>query len=61
MKEHPITMPPPSRFIEISKKARKAIEETILEHGMKYQEVTTWSTDGFFRETRETVYTLKKV
>ena len=39
---------PPSRFVEISEKARKAIEETILEHSMKYQEVITWSTDGFF-------------
>lgn len=46
---------PPSRFIEISEKARNAIEDTILEHGMKYQEVITWSTDGFFRETREKV------
>ena len=46
---------PPSRFIEISQVARKAIEETILEHGMKYQEVITWSTDGFFRETKEKV------
>lgn len=46
---------PPSRFIEISGRARKAIEETILEHGMKYQEVITWSTDGFFRETKEKV------
>ena len=46
---------PPSRFMEISSTARKAIEETILEHGMKYQEVITWSTDGFFRETREKV------
>ncbi len=46
---------PPSRFIEISEKARKAIEEAVLEHGMKYQEVTTWSTDGFFRETKEKV------
>ncbi|MBO4937418.1 MAG: nucleoside phosphorylase [Oscillospiraceae bacterium] len=46
---------PPSRFIEISEEARKAIEETILEHGMKYQEVITWSTDGFFRETKEKV------
>ena len=35
--------------------ARKAIEETILEHSMKYQEVITWSTDGFFRETKEKV------
>ena len=40
---------------EINKMARKAIEKTILEHGMKYQEVITWSTDGFFRETKEKV------
>ncbi len=46
---------PPSRFMEISKKARNAIKDTILEHGMKYQEVITWSTDGFFRETKEKV------
>lgn len=46
---------PPSRFIEINDPARTAIKETILEHGMKYQEVITWSTDGFFRETKEKV------
>ena len=46
---------PPSRFIETGNKARKAIKETVLEHGMKYQEVITWSTDGFFRETKEKV------
>lgn len=46
---------PPSRFMEISEQARIAIKETILEHGMKYQEVITWSTDGFFRETKEKV------
>lgn len=46
---------PPSRFIEVSEIARKAIKETILEHGMKYQEVITWSTDGFYRETKEKV------
>jgi len=45
----------PSRFMEISQRARTAISETILEHGMKYQEVITWSTDGFFRETKEKV------
>ena len=44
---------PPSRFMEISETARKAIAETIVEHGMKYREVVTWSTDGFFRETKE--------
>ena len=46
---------PPSRFMEISSHARTAIEKTILEHGMKYQEVITWSTDGFYRETKEKV------
>ena len=46
---------PPSRYIEINEIARKAIEETISRHGMKYQEVITWSTDGFFRETKEKV------
>lgn len=46
---------PPSRFIEISKEARRAIEETIVEHGLSYREVITWSTDGFFRETKEKV------
>lgn len=45
----------PSRFMEISEKARKAIEETVTQHGMKYQEVVTWSTDGFYRETKEKV------
>ena len=46
---------PPSRFMEISEKARKAIEETVTQHGMKYQDVVTWSTDGFYRETKEKV------
>ena len=46
---------PPSRFITICEGARKAIEDTVLERGMKYSEVITWSTDGFFRETKEKV------
>jgi len=46
---------PPARFIKVDERARKAIEETILEHRMKYLEVITWSTDGFYRETREKV------
>ena len=45
----------PSRYMEISKRARKAIEETVTQHGMKYREVVTWSTDGFFRETKDMV------
>lgn len=46
---------PPSRFMEINARARNAIRETILEHGLKHREVITWTTDGFFRETREKV------
>ena len=45
----------PSRYIKISEKARGAIEETVIAHGIKYAEVITWSTDGFFRETKEKV------
>lgn len=44
---------PPSRFMEISPLARAAIESTLREHNLNYVEVVTWSTDGFFRETRE--------
>ena len=46
---------PPSRFIDINKNALKAIESTIEENGLNYQEVITWSTDGFYRETKEKV------
>ena len=46
---------PPSRFMEISEIARQAIKEAILAHNMKYQEIITWSTDGFFRETKSKI------
>lgn len=46
---------PPSRFIDIDVSARNAIKQTILEHGMEYSEILTWSTDGFYRETKEKV------
>lgn len=45
----------PSRFVDINKLALKAIEETVSEHGLPYREVITWTTDGFYRETREKV------
>lgn len=45
----------PSRYIETNERARQAIEKTILEHGIEYQEVVTWTTDGFFRETKDLV------
>jgi len=45
----------PSRYMDINRDARRAIKETILENGLRYDEVLTWSTDGFFRETRDKV------
>ena len=45
----------PSRFVEINKIAMKAIEKTITEHGLEYREVITWSTDGFYRETKDKI------
>lgn len=45
----------PSRFVEINKTAMKAIEKTVVEHGLEYREVITWTTDGFYRETKEKV------
>ena len=46
---------PPERFVDVSEKARHAIEKTMKNHGLPYMEVVTWSTDGFFRETKEKV------
>lgn len=45
----------PSRFVEINTTAMKAIEKTVVEHGLEYREVITWTTDGFYRETKEKV------
>ena len=45
----------PSRFIDINATALGAIEAALKEHGFAYTEVTTWSTDGFYRETKAKV------
>lgn len=41
----------PSRFVSINKKALKAIKKALINNSLRYEEVKTWSTDGFFRET----------
>ena len=46
---------PPERFVGVSEKARSAIEKTMNHHNLPYLEVITWSTDGFYRETKEKV------
>ena len=46
---------PPERFVDVSERARTAIEKTLKAHNLPYMEVVTWSTDGFYRETKEKV------
>lgn len=45
----------PSRFVEVSPAALNAIEKTITQHELEYREVITWTTDGFYRETKAKV------
>lgn len=45
----------PSRFMDVSKQAVEAIEQTLNKYNIEYKKVITWSTDGFFRETPEKV------
>lgn len=44
---------PPSRFIELNKRAVGAIVKLLEDRKLDYREVITWTTDGFYRETRE--------
>jgi len=46
---------PPSRYAETDEGIRKALKEALSEKGFAYAEAMTWSTDGFYRETREKV------
>lgn len=45
----------PSRYVETAPEVRRVIAETLTRHGLKYAECTTWTTDGFYRETEEMV------
>ena len=45
----------PSRFVELNLKALAALKRALTRQGKDYQVVTTWTTDGFYRETKELV------
>lgn len=45
----------PSRFVKINRTANEAIKKTFVQHKIAYEEVVAWSTDGFFRETKQKV------
>lgn len=46
---------PAGRYVNISEAARCAIEKALKKRGLPYSEVVTWSTDAFYRETRDMV------
>ena len=45
----------PSRFIDVDKRAISSIRSALFERGISYVETTTWTTDGFYRETKDFV------
>ncbi|MDP4095006.1 MAG: nucleoside phosphorylase [Bacillota bacterium] len=45
----------PSREIECNQEAVKVIENVLQNHNIKYIKAKTWTTDAFYRETREKV------
>ena len=45
----------PSRYMDVHVEAISAIEQVLEQLGIPYEEVMTWSTDGFYRETAEKV------
>ena len=46
---------PPSRYMDVNIEAISAIEQVLEQRGVPYEEVMTWTTDGFYRETAEKV------
>ena len=46
---------PPSRYVDINNSVLKSIEHAMNELGLPYIECVTWTTDGFYRETREKI------
>lgn len=45
----------PARSIKISQKAIEAIKKAVDIWNIKFQQCKTWTTDGFYRETKEMV------
>ena len=46
---------PPSREVELNTKAVNTIATVLERHGFQYKKCKTWTTDGFYRETKEMV------
>lgn len=52
---------PPSDMIEVNRKYREEFKEVCREFGYPYVEGITWTTDAFYRETRDKVEARKKM
>lgn len=46
---------PPSREVEVSEEVVKVIEQVLQKEQLPYRRCKTWTTDGFYRETKEMV------
>ena len=46
---------PASRYVELDEEPVKVIESTFEKHGLPFVTCTTWTTDGFYRETKDMV------
>jgi len=51
---------PPSREVKLHKAAIQAIQSVASEHNVPYKNCKTWTTDGFYRSTKEMVEHRKK-
>ena len=46
---------PPSREVKLDEKAVEAIERVLIKNNRLYRKCKTWTTDGFYRETKEMI------
>lgn len=46
---------PPARYIDLQEEPVRIFKEVLAEYKIPYMECTTWTTDGFYRETRDMV------
>lgn len=44
-----------ARWVELAPSVLEVMERTLTRLGLPYTEVSTWTTDGFFRETRDKI------
>lgn len=51
---------PPSREVHANEYAIKCIEETLIKKGVNYSKIKTWTTDAFFRETKNKIQLRKE-